>query len=87
MRSIFDEEFYPTPTEVIDQMMNGEPVIGRHILEPSAGSGNIVDWLYSHGAERTAGIYTSMQRRQGGQPRKKGPLPLTQNPLPKISVA
>lgn len=51
MRSIFDEEFYPTPTEVIDRMMRDEDVNGKHILEPSAGSGNIVDWLYSHGAE------------------------------------
>lgn len=51
MRSIFDEEFYPTPTEVIDQMMRDEDVSGKRILEPSAGSGNIVGWLYDHGAD------------------------------------
>ena len=51
MRSIFDEEFYPTPTEVIDQMMKDEDVSGKRILEPSAGSGNIVGWLYDHGAD------------------------------------
>ena len=43
-------DFYPTPVEVIDQMMMNEDIIGKTILEPSAGSGNIVDWLKSHGA-------------------------------------
>ena len=43
-------DFYPTPVEVIEQMMMGENIIGKTILEPSAGSGNIVDWLKGHGA-------------------------------------
>lgn len=51
MINLFDEEFYPTPIEVIERMMRDEDVAGKHVLEPSAGSGNIVDWLYSHGAE------------------------------------
>lgn len=51
MINLFDEEFYPTPTEVIDRMMKDEDVSGKHVLEPSAGSGNIVDWLYNHGAD------------------------------------
>ena len=44
-------DFYPTPKEVIDRMMMGENVIGKVILEPSAGSGNIVDWLKDQGAK------------------------------------
>lgn len=43
-------DFYPTPKEVIEQMMMGEDVAGKIILEPSAGSGNIVDWLKENGA-------------------------------------
>ncbi len=43
-------DFYPTPREVIEQMMLGEDVSGKVILEPSAGSGNIVDWLKENGA-------------------------------------
>lgn len=43
-------DFYPTPKEVIEQMMMGEDVTGKIILEPSAGSGNIVDWLKENGA-------------------------------------
>ena len=43
-------DFYPTPTSVIEQMMMGEDFIGKTILEPSAGKGNIVDWLKGHGA-------------------------------------
>lgn len=43
-------DFYPTPREVIEQMMMNESVSGKVILEPSAGSGNIVDWLKENGA-------------------------------------
>lgn len=43
-------DFYPTPAAVIEQMMMGEDFIGKTILEPSAGSGNIVDWLQHNGA-------------------------------------
>lgn len=43
-------DFYPTPTEVIYTMMLGEDFIGKTILEPSAGSGNIVKWLRENGA-------------------------------------
>lgn len=43
-------DFYPTPTEVINTMMLGENIIGKTILEPSAGSGNIVKWLKGNGA-------------------------------------
>lgn len=35
-------DFYPTPVEVINTMMLGEDILGKTILEPSAGSGNIV---------------------------------------------
>ena len=44
-------DFYPTPTEVVEQMMMGENICGKVILEPSAGSGNIVDWLKENGAK------------------------------------
>lgn len=43
-------DFYPTPDSVIEQMMMGEDIIGKTILEPSAGKGNIVDWLKRNGA-------------------------------------
>ena len=45
-----NKDFYPTPVEVIEQMMMGEDYVGKTILEPSAGSGNIVDWLKENGA-------------------------------------
>ncbi len=43
-------DFYPTPNEVINTMMLGEDILGKTILEPSAGSGNIVKWLKENGA-------------------------------------
>lgn len=45
-----NSDFYPTPEEVINTMMMGENIIGKTILEPSAGSGNIVRWLKNSGA-------------------------------------
>lgn len=47
---MFNSDFYPTPEAVIFQMMEGENVEGKTILEPSAGSGNIIDWLKNAGA-------------------------------------
>ena len=47
----YNSDFYPTPKEVIAQMMMGEDIVGKTILEPSAGSGNIVDWLKENGAK------------------------------------
>ena len=45
MENIFEKDFYPTPVEVIEQILQGHDVAGKIILEPSAGSGNIVDYL------------------------------------------
>lgn len=47
---MFNKDFYPTPPEVIEMMISDISVSGKTVLEPSAGSGNIVDWLQSHGA-------------------------------------
>lgn len=47
---MFDKDFYPTPPEVIERMLAGYEVAGKHILEPSAGKGNIVDFCIGSGA-------------------------------------
>lgn len=44
-------DFYPTPQDIINTMMMGEDVAGKTVLEPSAGSGNIVRWLKENGAK------------------------------------
>ena len=46
-----NSDFYPTPSNVIDKMMMDEDVSGKVVLEPSAGSGNIVRWLQHNGAD------------------------------------
>lgn len=46
---MFTEDFYPTPTEVINMMQID--CSGKLVLEPHAGSGNIVRWLGEHGAQ------------------------------------
>ncbi len=43
--NIFDKDFYPTPDNIIYQMLQMEVTEGKVVLEPSAGKGNIVDYL------------------------------------------
>lgn len=46
---MFNKNFYPTPTHVLDMM--GIDCYGLHVLEPSAGSGAIIDYLKVHAAK------------------------------------
>lgn len=46
---MFNKDFYPTPESVIEIM--GIDCSGKVVLEPSAGKGNIVDWLKNSGAK------------------------------------
>lgn len=48
---MFNKEFFPTPLEVIEIMTKGEILTGKVILEPSAGKGDIVDYLINAGAK------------------------------------
>ncbi len=61
--SIFESDFYPTPKEVINRMMMNEDVSGKVVLEPSAGSGNIVDWLKEYGAKEVIACETNKPLR------------------------
>jgi predicted RNA methylase len=47
----FTEDFFPTPPEVIEHIMQQYDVVGKTVLEPSAGNGNIVSWLKKNGAD------------------------------------
>ncbi len=47
---MFNPEFYPTPTNVIQMMLSGENLQGKTVLEPSAGKGDLVDALQTEGA-------------------------------------
>lgn len=47
---IFNNDFYPTPVEIIEKMVDGIELHGKTILEPSAGKGDIVDYLKSFNA-------------------------------------
>jgi len=51
---MFGIDFYPTPNEVIKQMLSGVMIAGRTVLEPSAGKGNIVDYCKELGANVVA---------------------------------
>jgi hypothetical protein len=48
-QGIFNRDFYPTPIEVIEQMQLD--IEGDIILEPSAGSGNIIEYAMSNMAK------------------------------------
>lgn len=45
---IFNGDFYPTPDSVIESMTFGLDLYNKVVLEPSVGSGAIVDYLYEN---------------------------------------
>jgi len=47
---IFGIDFFPTPEEVIKDMIQYSDIADKVVLEPSAGKGNIVDYLLQTGA-------------------------------------
>lgn len=51
METIFNRDFYPTPDNVIEKMLQNSDIIDKVVLEPSAGKGNIVDYLQRNGAK------------------------------------
>ena len=48
--SLFGQDFYPTPPEVAAEMLDCLDLRGRMVLEPSAGSGNLVRECLARGA-------------------------------------
>lgn len=48
---MFNPDFFPTPKDVIERMLQNVIVSGKVVLEPSAGKGNIVDHLNYLGAK------------------------------------
>lgn len=48
---MFGKDFYPTPKSVIEMMVGAVDVCNKIVLEPSAGKGNIVDYLKTNGAK------------------------------------
>ncbi|HMV29541.1 MAG TPA: DUF4942 domain-containing protein, partial [Anaerolineales bacterium] len=48
---MFNRNFYPTPPEVIEQMLEGLSLDGKTVWEPSAGKGDIVRALQARGAQ------------------------------------
>lgn len=50
MSGIFNSDFYPTPPEVAAEMLDPLDLRGRVVLEPSAGSGNLVRECLARGA-------------------------------------
>jgi len=52
---MFNQDFYPTPQEVAEQMLCRIDITGKIVLEPSAGKGDLVKVIKSHGADRVLG--------------------------------
>ena len=49
-QNFFDRDFYPTPRNIIELMLEDIALEGRTVLEPSAGKGDIVDFCIGAGA-------------------------------------
>jgi len=63
-QNIFNRDFFPTPPEVIEQMIGGDIIADKVILEPSFGSGNIVKYLNAHGAKEVLGCEINEKLRR-----------------------
>ncbi len=48
---MFNPDFYPTPPDVIEIMLQGEDIENKIILEPNGGKGDIVDLLKASGVK------------------------------------
>ena len=60
MEKLFNNpDLYPTPNEVIFAMLDGVTIQDKIILEPSAGKGNIIDYLNDNGAKEVLFCETS----------------------------
>src|ERR1700749_504126 len=46
---MFNKDFFPTPHKVLDEM--GIDCFDKIVLEPSAGKGDMVDYLLTNGAK------------------------------------
>ncbi len=57
-------DFYPTPAAVIDRMLMDDSPSGLVVLEPSAGSGNIVRKLNEYGAAEVLACETDENLRR-----------------------
>ena len=53
---MFNAEFYPTPLDVIETMLSEEVIKNKTVLEPSAGKGDIVDYLLNHQAKEILAV-------------------------------
>ena len=51
---MFNSDFYPTPPDVAALMLDPLDLRGRVVLEPSAGSGNLVRECLERGAAEVA---------------------------------
>lgn len=47
---MINKNFYPTPEPVIEMMLHGVNLQGKHICEPSGGKGDIVDYVKRMGS-------------------------------------
>ena len=58
---MFSSEFFPTPKTAIDLM--GIDCYNKHVFEPQAGAGNIVDYLNENGAKTVIACETDHRLR------------------------
>lgn len=52
---MFNQDFYPTPIDVAEQMLSRIDLRGKTVLEPSAGKGDLVKAIKGHGADMVIG--------------------------------
>ena len=54
---MFNNEFFPTPSSIIKLMLDGVNLTDKTILEPSAGKGDIIDYIKDQYSRHNTKIY------------------------------
>ena len=86
---MFNNNFYPTPPEVAATMLDPIDLRGKVVVEPSAGSGNLVQACLERGATEVLMVEPEPKLRATppAATREAGPLPqagLTDEQLPEL---
>lgn len=64
---MFNPDFFPTPKNVIQSMLEDVVIFDKIILEPSAGKGDIIDYLYDQGAQKVLFCETNLNLQKISQ--------------------
>ena len=83
---MFDPDFFPTPMTVISKMISGLPLNKMTVLEPSAGKGDILDYIVQRGGYWVMYVATSLNKRALNHYRRCDDFELCEKPIKGVNL-